>query len=62
MERSPCMFQHGCPHRVQKLFLTNNHVVADITEGGFFEDVLLEDVSLVFWQLLGSGGGGCLAV
>lgn len=38
-------------------------MVADITEGGFFEDVLLEDVSLaVFWQLLGSGGGGCLAL
>lgn len=38
------------------MFLTNNHMVADITEGWFFEDVLLEDVSLVFWQLLGSGG------
>lgn len=38
-------------------------MVADITEGGFFEDVLLEDVCLaIFWQLLGSGGWRCLAV
>lgn len=45
------------------MLLTNNHMVADITEGWFFEDVFLEDVSLVvFWQLLGSGGRRCLAL
>lgn len=38
-------------------------MVADVAEGGLLEDVLLEDVSLVvFWQLLDSGRGGCLAL
>lgn len=51
-------------HRdLKESFLTDNHVVADIAEGGFFEDVLLEDVRLVvFWQLWGSGGGRRLAL
>lgn len=40
--------------------LTHNHVVADVTESGLLEDVLLKGVGLATspWVQAGPGGGG----